>query len=62
MAKLGGRRPGAGRPKVFGKRIARSYRFPEWLAEWLATQKGNETALVIEAIVKTYGLTPPTKE
>jgi hypothetical protein len=52
----GGRRPGAGRPriKLNDKRITKGIRLPQWLWDWIDTQSDTRGSVIETALLQHY--------
>ena len=57
----GGKRPGAGRPKIDPRRvkIPVGYKLPRWLVEWLRDQDEPAARLIEAALVRHHKLVAP---
>lgn len=61
----GGKRPGAGRPKIphMNIRVNAGYRLQRWLLSLLRKKSREEyrsgSAIIEEALIEKYGFTPP---
>ena len=61
MAKQGGKREGAGRPRSDPRlvKVPVGYKLPSWLVEWIRDQDKSAAILIEEALIDKHQLNPP---
>ena len=64
MSKAGGKREGAGRPRIDQQllKIPIGYKLPRWLVEWIRANDKPASILIEDALKKAHKLEAPKEE